>query len=398
MPSISRRRPLLAAAALTAALAVTATACGPNDDGAEAEPSSSAAQPGADNLPELPKDLPTSLEDLKKWKDGAWKNWSKEDWLREAADFVNPIIKDLWDPDRMREAEEQERDLDDSEIDEGGENGSDEDQGVTDPLPKPVQAQAVAAPYQQNAAPVGKVFMDTPKGAAVCSGAVVEDPARPGKSNLVATAGHCVHAGRAGGWLRNIVFVPSYNHSALEGSELENASLEQIAPYGKWWAKWAQTTTHWIEEGATKGGSGAPQDFAVLHVQPEDESGKSLEEVVGSALSINFDQPKTSSLSQLSAYGYPAAAPYDGERMFRCADKPGRLTLDPAQPTMYRIGCTMTGGSSGGPWIAKGPDGKSQLFSVNSIGPSNNTWLAGPRLGTEAEGVYQAISKKYAGQ
>lgn len=397
MPSISRRRPILAVAAMAAALAVTATACGPSDDGADAKPSSSATQSEADDL-ELPKDLPTSLEDLKKWKDGAWQDWSQEDWLREAADFINPIIKDLWDATRMRDADEQERDVDDSEIDEGGENSGDEDQGVTDPLPEPVQAQAVRPSYHQKAAPVGKVFMDTPQGTAVCSGAVVEDPARPGKSNLVATAGHCVHAGKDGGWFRNIMFVPSYNDGALEGADLENADLEQLAPYGKWWAKWAQTTTHWIEEGATTGGSGAPQDFAVMHVQPEDESGKSLEEVVGSSLSINFDQPKVSSLNQLSSYGFPAAPPYDGERMFSCTDRPGRLTLDPAQPTMYQIGCTMTGGSSGGPWLSKGPDGKTQLFSVNSIGPADSTWLAGPRLGDEAKGVYQAISKKYAGQ
>ena len=45
----------------------------------------------------------------------------------------------------------------------------------------------------------------------VCSGTVVKDPRNPGKSNLVWTAGHCVHAGQAGGWYRNIVFVPAYN-------------------------------------------------------------------------------------------------------------------------------------------------------------------------------------------
>ena len=44
--------------------------------------------------------------DLDEWKDGAWKDWSRDDWLREAEDFINPVIEDLWDPDRMREADD----------------------------------------------------------------------------------------------------------------------------------------------------------------------------------------------------------------------------------------------------------------------------------------------------
>lgn len=65
---------------------------------------------------------------------------------------------------------------------------------------------------------------------------------------------------------------------------------------------------------------------------------------------------------------------------------------------MYRIGCTMTGGSSGGGWIAQGSSGKPSLVSNTSIGPVTAGWLAGPRLGKEAKGIYDAVSKKYAGQ
>ncbi|CAM5603392.1 V8-like Glu-specific endopeptidase OS=Streptomyces rimosus subsp. rimosus (strain ATCC / DSM 40260 / JCM 4667 / NRRL 2234) OX=1265868 GN=SRIM_030445 PE=4 SV=1 [Streptomyces rimosus subsp. rimosus] len=48
---------------------------------------------------------------------------------------------------------------------------------------------------------------------------------------------------------------------------------------------------------------------------------------------------------------------------------------------MYRIGCLMTAGSSGGPWFAKGSDGKPVLVSNASIGPRPAGWLAGPHLG-----------------
>ncbi len=43
---------------------------------------------------------------MDKWKDGAWKNWDRDDWLREANDFINPIISGLWDKDRMRDADD----------------------------------------------------------------------------------------------------------------------------------------------------------------------------------------------------------------------------------------------------------------------------------------------------
>ncbi|MCT2590595.1 hypothetical protein LHJ74_11865 [Streptomyces sp. N2-109] len=383
--SVRRHRRALAAVAAVAALAVTATACGPEDENADAKPSDGAAQQPKDDLKEdlglpdkLPKDLPDSLKDLDKWKDGGWKNWDKEDWLREAQDFINPIIDDYWDQDRMDDAEENERDVDDSDI----------DQGVTDPTPDPVDAAAVANPYTDNAPPVGKIFMETPKGSMVCSGTVIKDPENPGKSNLVATAGHCVHAGKEGGWFRNVVFVPHFNSKGLPAAQLEQAPKKDVAPHGLWWAKHARTTDHWIDSGATQGGSGAPQDFAVLKVQPEDKGATSLEETVGKSVKPNFQTPGVKNIPTLAAHGYPAAPPFTGEKMYSCKDKPGRLSLDTAQPTMYRIGCTMTGGSSGGGWFSD--DGK-ELLSVTSVGPVTATWLAGPALGKEAKSVYDAV-------
>lgn len=99
-------------------------------------------------------------------------------------------------------------------------------QGVSDPVPAPVQAQTEKTPYHRNAAPVGKVFFDSPYGPAVCSGTVIKDVNPPGKSNLVWTAGHCVHAG---GWYRNLVFVPAYNDLGKSEAELSNANPTEVA-------------------------------------------------------------------------------------------------------------------------------------------------------------------------
>ncbi|WP_264925044.1 serine protease [Streptomyces sp. A012304] len=393
----ARRRtsPVLGAVALASALVLTATACESGEDTNAGGQASASATTGGDGKITIPDDIKDRLKehgiDLDKWKNGAWKNWDKDDWLREAQDYINPIIAGLWDPDRMREADDPDRGVDDSDL-----SG---DQGVTDPTPQAVDAAAVAATYHSNAPEAGKVFFDSPEGTMVCSATVVQDPAHPGKSNLVWTAGHCVHAGKKGGWYRNIAFVPSYNDAGKSVKELETATKEEVAPYGVWWGDWAQTSDQWIEQGGQTGGDGAPYDFAVIHVTPEEGgSGKSLEETVGSALPVDFAAPAVPQVKSITATGYPAAAPFDGQKLYECQDKPGRLSLTASDPTMYRIGCTMTGGSSGGGWVATGSDGKPALVSNTSIGPVDAGWLAGPRLGEEAKGVYDSVSEKFAGR
>ncbi|MFE6224713.1 MULTISPECIES: hypothetical protein [unclassified Streptomyces] len=387
-------RPLLMAASAVAALTLTTAACGPTEENAGDKPSAPVNENPVDKI-KIPEDLKQRLKDhgidIDKWRDGEWRNWDKDKWLREAKDFVNPIIEDLWDPDRMRDAERPERPVEEEDI-----SG---DEGVTDPTPDPVKAKAVPAKYHDNSPASGKVFFDGPDGSMVCSATVVKDPAHPGKSNMVWTAGHCVHKGKEGGWYRNIAFVPSYNDAALETAALEKASREQIAPYGVWWADWVKTSDQWIAQGASTGGAGAPYDFAVIQVTPEKgSSGKSLEETVGAALPVEFNAPAVPKIASITATGYPAAPPFDGQKMFQCADKPGRLSLKAEQPTMYRIGCTMTAGSSGGGWVAQGKDGQPALVSNTSIGPSTAGWLAGPRLGPEAKAIFDEVSKKYAGQ
>jgi hypothetical protein len=394
MPSI--RRPLVTAAAAAVLLAATTTACGSSGDSAQAKPAApqttAAAGGSASAGTKLPTSLPTSLNDLKKWErayqQGGWKNWDKSTWLSKAKDFVNPVIDGLWSGDRMKHADQTDKQVP-SDVP--------ADQGKTDPTPAAVTARQVTTPYHDNAPGMGKLFFDSPKGSMVCSATVVDDPANPGKSNLVWTAGHCVHAGKDGGWYRNIAFVPSYNDGGLSEKKLKNATRDVLAPYGVWWADWAATSDEWMKTGSETGGGGSPYDFAVLHVAPEKGTGgKSLQETVGAAMPVWFDAPSVTKINTMGAWGYPAAAPYDGQEMYACQGRPGRLSLNEAAPTEYRIGCSMTGGSSGGAWFASMPDGKTALVSNTSIGPVTNTWLAGPRLGAEAKKVFDGVSKKFS--
>ncbi|MFJ8792387.1 trypsin-like serine peptidase [Streptomyces sp. NPDC102462] len=388
-----RRRTVLAATGLVAALALTATACGGSGEEKASDKSGASPAAGADDgKAGIPADIAGRLKehgiDVDQWAGGGWKDWDKDKWLSEAKDFVNPVIEGLWKPERMQSAKEADKTISTQD--------ASADQGVSDPEPQPVQAQAEKTPYHENAAPVGKVFFDSPEGSMVCSGTVVKDVNHPGRSNLVWTAGHCVHAGQNGGWYRNIAFVPSYNDLGASEAELSGATASQIAPYGTWWADWASTSNEWIQGGSETGGAGAAHDYAVLHVKPENGS-KSLEETVGAALDVDFSAPSAAEVASMGAWGYPAAPPYNGLKMFKCIDRPGRLSLSPSLPTMYRIGCTMTGGSSGGGWF-RVAGGKTVLVSNTSIGPTDSTWLAGPQLGQEAEALYQNMSRTYGGQ
>ena len=102
-------RPLLTASGLAAALALTATACGPGDRRRRQQvrpPRPPRPQGGATAPSGLADALKKHGVDLDKWKNGDWKNWDKDTWLREAKDFVNPVIEGLWKPDRMKSAKD----------------------------------------------------------------------------------------------------------------------------------------------------------------------------------------------------------------------------------------------------------------------------------------------------
>lgn len=265
------------------------------------------------------------------------------------------------------------------------------DPRVSDSEPKAVPAQPEKAPYVENAAVLGKVFFDTPDGPRVCSGTAVTDPADPGASSLVWTAGHCVHSGRTGVWHRNIVFVPSYNNEALSGVSSADTSEQRISPLGVWWADRAGVSSGWAREGEEIGGAGAPFDYAVLHVRRSGDPSASLERAIGYAIPVAFDAPAIAGIPTLKIWGYPAEAPFDGNLLFSCQDRPGRFSVDASDPTLYRIGCTMNGGASGGGWFMARADGSLELISNTSIGPSEAQWLAGPRLGAEARELLDTI-------
>lgn len=171
---------------------------------------------------------------------------------------------------------------------------------------------------------VGKLFFTQNGGNYVCSAASVASTL---EYQAVWTAGHCVSDG-AGTWSTNVAFVPSYRNG--------------VAPYGIFPASVLWSTTAWHQDGDITRDLGA---FPV----GTNAAGQTLQSRVGS-LGFAWNFPRT---SHWSDFGYPQAAPFNGAWMVVCQASHAYddITIPGTGPDPMAIGCDMTGGSSGGPFI-----------------------------------------------
>ena len=166
---------------------------------------------------------------------------------------------------------------------------------------------------------VGKLFFTQNGVNYVCSASSIGGYA-------IITAGHCVHAGSggAGGWSSNVVFVPAYNNGN--------------APFGQWIGAFSWVQAAWMN--SRDFGS----DIGGVVLQPL--GGLKLSQRVGAfGFAWNGSPGK-----HWFSLGYPQAAPFDGKKMFACAASyaygDGAFAPNPSG-----MGCDMTGGCSGGPWV-----------------------------------------------
>lgn len=204
----------------------------------------------------------------------------------------------------------------------------------------------------------GRVFFTYQGRTASCSGNAVVSANR----STVITAGHCVKLG--GAWHTNWMFVPAYNNGN--------------APYGQWTARATLATPQWT--------ASENINFDIGSAVVNQLNGQNLTDVVGSQ-GIAFNQPRQ---QNMYSFGYPAAAPYDGTRLIYCS---GRAINDFFLSTGIGLNCTMTGGSSGGPWFLNFSEatGTGTLNSVNSFKynfPFLSNYMFGPYFGPDAQNLY----------
>jgi V8-like Glu-specific endopeptidase len=204
-------------------------------------------------------------------------------------------------------------------------------------------------------ATTGRVFFTYQGRTASCSGSAVTSANR----STVITAGHCVKL--SGAFHTNWVFVPAYNNGN--------------APYGTWSARRLLATPQWVATEDINYDVGA----AVVNAL----NGQLLTDVVGGQ-GIAFNQARGQAMY---AFGYPAAAPYDGTRLIYCSG----TTFNAFLSNGIGMTCNMTGGSSGGPWFLRFSEatGTGTVNSVNSYKINFiPTWMFGPYFGTDAQNVY----------
>lgn len=203
----------------------------------------------------------------------------------------------------------------------------------------------------------GRVFFTMGDRTASCSGDAVTSQ----NGSTVITAGHCVKY--QGAWHTKWTFVPAYHDGQ--------------APYGTWSASKTASTPQWVAS------EDINYDVGTAVVAPLD--GKRLADVVG-AQGLQFNGAYN---QEMYAFGFPAAAPYDGKQLSYCS---GKTAKDFLFSKDHGLACNMTGGSSGGPWFASFSEatGTGLQASVNSFGytflPNR---MFGPFFGDEVKSLYE---------
>ena len=175
------------------------------------------------------------------------------------------------------------------------------------------------APYRQ----VGRLFFRQGGVRYSCSGASVVG----GFRQVVYTAGHCLNDGQ-GTWSTNVIFVPGRRDGKSKNPYGTFAAKELWVPSGwkdnMWWA----------------------YDLGAFNVG-KNKQGKTLRKAVG-ALGFAYDE---GAVQHWDIFGYPALAPWKGNKLITCASAWGQSDANANGPDSLGVGCDMTNGSSGGPCI-----------------------------------------------
>ncbi|MEV4017112.1 trypsin-like serine protease [Nonomuraea angiospora] len=205
----------------------------------------------------------------------------------------------------------------------------------------------------------GRVFLTVRGADFVCSASTV----RSANRDVVVTAGHCVKDG-VGGWAANWTFVPAYGMGGAQR-------------FGQYAARRMFVAGPWSRSG--------DDNYDVGMVALATSGGRHVADVVGTQ-EIAFNPARG---GQVFGFGYPADPPYDGHHLVYCA---GRLRADPyGQSRDQGLGCEMTAGSSGGPWMTTFDlaTGKGTITSVSSFKYSDDQrTMYGPYFGDAAKALF----------
>ena len=232
----------------------------------------------------------------------------------------------------------------------------------------------------------GKVLFSMGSTYYVCSASVVTDSVL--NRAIVLTAGHCVYDETNNQFAENWMYVPAWDASPVV---LDAGGLFcESTLYGCWTAtSLVASNAFAAEPGFTVTASQHDYGFAVMGTGGF--SGLQLDEVAGSQ--PMYTDATVSVDTETWAFGYPAQGKYKGNDLTYCR---GLLSYDGkvgVDWSTYKLGCGMTGGSSGGPWFRDFTEtgtggGAGTVFSVTSYGYGNSKYLYGPFLNNETAEMF----------
>lgn len=231
--------------------------------------------------------------------------------------------------------------------------GKSVDLGETGPMAKPWQGPALNS--------VGRLFFVNARGADTwCTATAVKSA----NKSAVMTAAHCVRRGSSPvNTNTTMVFVPGY--------------AKGKAPHGAFAVRTVASPRTWEED--------SNNDVAALTVDAN-KDGRKLTDAAG-GLPVAFNRPVGDTVT---SFGYSATRPQRGEQLLKCTGKTKK------EHGTQVIPCDMTGGSSGGPWLADfdATTGKGVLVSVNgSLDSMTPTKMYGEVLGATAKKVYDRAAQ-----
>jgi V8-like Glu-specific endopeptidase len=246
----------------------------------------------------------------------------------------------------------------------GGGESQDQQPLAGHPYPPPYNQHEVLAPYTTYPyCTIGKLFFNQGGGRYVASAAAIG-------RNGIWTAGHCVHSGNGqpSGWSTNLVFVPAFKDGAT--------------PFGQFTMRQLFCRTNWYQHGIP---GGLFEDMGAAILNPL--NGRMLSQVVG-WLGFAWNFPRNQVWTSL---GYPQAPPFNGQRMWQDTAPYANDGSVPGSPQPIGIGCSMTGGCSGGPWVL-GLGSTNYVNAHNSYRPNNQPLeIYSPYFGDNAHSLMQLV-------
>lgn len=211
---------------------------------------------------------------------------------------------------------------------------------------------------------MGVLFFEVPgQGDFRCSGGVAYN-------RTIWTAGHCVFSPGIG-WHANMVFVPAYQNGS--------------SPFGVFTMYNMATLNPWAYE--------ANYAYDIGMVAVGDVNGLSLGETVG-WLGAAFNLMPWQLL--YNSFGFPSNLDNNGRYLMTCVGDRW-LREDAVGPDPVAIGCDMTFGSSGGPWLVNFYPFRYGAYNyvngVNSYGYNGVDLMYSPYFGSNAQSLFNNWGK-----